>query len=55
MMNATNGLLSPEQYAKLSRLVQKTYQDEFGSLPPGELLEEIVANLAIGQVVIQSA
>lgn len=55
MMHAANGLLSPDQYTKLSRLVQKTYQDEFGSLPPGELLEEIVANLAIGQVVIQPA
>lgn len=47
--------VSPERFSRLERIVSTAYEQEFGTPPSAELLQEILADYLIGRPVIQSA
>lgn len=47
--------VSPERHSLMSRMLEQTFQQEFGKKPPTELLQEMLDDYLVGQPVIQNS
>jgi hypothetical protein len=52
-INAFSNSVSPERHSLASRLLEQTYQNEFGGKPGAGILQDILDDYLIGQPVIQ--
>lgn len=54
-MEVFTGSVSPERHSFVTRMLEQTYQNEFGKKPSPTLLQDIVDDYLIGQVSIQAS
>lgn len=54
-MEAFTGSVSPERHSFITRMLEQTYQNEFGKKPSAALLQDIVDDYLIGQVSVQAS
>ena len=54
-IEAFTAALSPEHHSFTSRLLEQTFQNEFGQKPSAGLLQDILDDYLIGQPVIQAS
>jgi hypothetical protein len=54
-VNAFSSSISPERHSLASRLLEQTYQNEFGGKPGAGILQDILDDYLIGQPVIQAS
>ncbi len=47
--------VSPERHSLMSRMLEQTFQKEFGKKPSPALLQEILDNYLVGQPVVQNS
>lgn len=47
--------ISPERHSFVSRMLEQTYESEFGKKPSAGILQDIVDNYLIGQVAVQQS
>lgn len=47
--------ISPERHSFVSRMLEQTYENEFGKKPSPAMLQDIVDNYLVGQAHIQSS
>ncbi|WP_373533274.1 hypothetical protein [Vampirovibrio sp.] len=54
-MESFSSQISPERHSLTSRLLEQTYQHEFGAKPAAGILQDILDDYLIGQPVIQTS